>query len=126
MTCTFLSSRRAGKDQLAFFTTDEQTVHGRPDYAPLRLRTDETQSTVVNSVTVRARPFTLTGSSRKGLLTDENGRVTLPALAPSETPLLYYSKEDGSRQVGKNTRVISAAYSRLTVFPSGGSDPGTM
>ena len=51
-------------------------------------------------------------------MTDENGRVTLPALAPRDTSYFITAKKTKQAD-GEEYSVISAAYSRLTVIPAG-------
>ena len=51
-------------------------------------------------------------------MTDENGRVTLPTLAPRDTSYFITAKKTKQAD-GEEYSVISAAYSRLTVIPAG-------
>lgn len=98
---------------LAFFTQTEQTV-SKDQNAVLRLRTANGNQ----YKDCAGASIYIDGELQEGLVTDENGRVTLPALAPSDTPYFITAKKTKQAD-GEEYTVISAAYSRLTVIQAG-------
>ena len=112
----FFIQQRAGKDQLAFFTKDEQTVM-EGQTITLHLRQTDAKYGSKFSDCAGASIY-IDGVKQEGLLTDENGQVTLPALAASETPYFITAKKM-EVSGGEEYTAISAAYSRLTVLPAG-------
>lgn len=112
----FFIQQRAGKDQLAFFTKDEQTVM-EGQAITLHLRQADAKYGDEFSDCAGASIY-IDGVKQEGLLTDENGQVTLPALAASETPYFITAKKM-EVSGGEEYTTISAAYSRLTVLPAG-------
>lgn len=112
----FFIQQRAGKDQLAFFTKDEQTVM-EGQTITLQLRQTDAKYGSKFSDCAGASIY-IDGVKQEGLLTDENGQVTLPALAASETPYFITAKKM-EVSGGEEYTAISAVYSRLTVLPAG-------
>ena len=88
MTCTFFIRQMEGIAQ-AFFTQAEQTVQEGPECgsAPADSETEIRYSDCAGA------SICIDGELQEGLATDENGRVTLPALAPRDTPYFITAKE---------------------------------
>ena len=98
---------------LAFFTQTEQTIQENQN-AVLRLRTANGN----RYTDCAGASIYIDGELQEGLVTDENGRVTLPTLAPRDTSYFITAKKTKQAD-GEEYSVISAAYSRLTVIPAG-------
>ena len=104
---------RQWREAQAFFTQAEQTVQEGQN-AVLRLRIGNG----VQYSDCAGASICIDGKMQEGLATDENGRVTLPALAPRDTPYFITAKETKLVD-GEERTVITAAYSRVTVIPAG-------
>ena len=104
---------RQGREAQVFFTQEEQTILEGQN-AVLRLRIGNG----VQYSDCAGASICIDGELQEGLVTDENGRVTLPALEPSDTP--YFITAKATKLVdGEERTVITAAYSRLTVISTG-------
>lgn len=98
---------------LAFFTQTEQTVR-EDQNAVLRLRTANGNQ----YKDCAGASIYIDGELQEGLVTDENGRVALPALPYRDTPYFITAKKTKLVD-GEDRTVITAAYSRLTVIQAG-------
>ena len=104
---------RQWREAQAFFTQAEQTVQeGQNTVLRLRIGNGVQYSDCAGA------SICIDGKMQEGLATDENGRVTLPALAPRDTPYFITAKETKLVD-GEERTVITAAYSRVTVIPAG-------
>lgn len=101
---------RRKDERLAFFTQAELTAQENQKVI-LRLRTVDG----VRYSACEGASIYIDGELQEGLVTDENGRVTLPTLAPRDTPYFITAKKT-KLEDGKENAVISAAYSRLTII----------
>ncbi|MDD6324529.1 MAG: Ig-like domain-containing protein [Lachnospiraceae bacterium] len=98
---------------LAFFAQTEQTVR-EDQNAVLRLRTANGNQ----YKDCAGASIYIDGELQEGLITDENGRVTLPALPYREAPYFITAKKT-TLVGGEERTAITAAYSRLTVIQAG-------
>ena len=110
----FFVMQDAKKDHLAFFTQTEWTVtEDQP--AILRLRQTDLNFGWHYSDCADAFIY-IDGVKQEGLVTDENGQVTLPALEPRDTPYFITARKTELVD-GTEYTLITAAYSRLRVLP---------
>ena len=86
MNCIFF---RRKDERLAFFTQAELTAQENQKVI-LRLRTVDG----VRYSACEGASIYIDGELQEGLVTDENGRVTLPTLAPRDTPYFITAKKN--------------------------------
>ena len=114
----FIQSKK-GQDKLAFFTEEEQTVtEGQP--IVLRLRQEDDAGRAYSEC--EGASIYIDGIKQENIVTDAEGKVTLPELEAREKPY-FITVEKRINNNGTEITAISAAYANITVVP-GGVDKG--
>ena len=115
----FFIQQKKGQDKLAFFTEEEQTVtEGQP--IVLRLRQEDDAGRAYSNC--EGASIYIDGKKQENIITDAEGKVTLPVLEARETPY-FITAEKQINNNGTESTAISAAYANITVVP-GGVDKG--
>lgn len=113
----FYIQQRKGKDRFAFFTETEETVTQR-ETITLRLRQSNVNGTAFSDCS--GASVYIDGVKQEGLLTDSEGRVTLPALEARDVPYFVTAEKLVETEDGSPATAISAAYANVTVVPASG------
>lgn len=109
----FFIQQKKGQDKLAFFTEEEQTVtEGQP--IVLRLRQEDDAGRAYSNC--EGASIYIDGKKQENIITDAEGKVTLPVLEARETPY-FITAEKQINNNGTESTVISAAYANVTVVP---------
>jgi hypothetical protein len=115
----FFIQQKKGQDKLAFFTEEEQTVtEGQP--ITLRLRQEDDAGRAYSEC--EGASIYIDGIKQENIVTDAEGKVTLPELEAREKPY-FITVEKRINNNGTEITAISAAYANITVVP-GGVDKG--
>lgn len=115
----FFIQQKKGQDKLAFFTEEEQTVtEGQP--IVIRLRQEDDAGRAYSDC--EGASIYIDGIKQENLVTDAEGKVTIPALEARENPY-FITAEKLTNNNGTEITAISAAYANITVVP-GGVDKG--
>lgn len=113
----FYIQQRKGKDRFAFFTETEETVT-QGETITLRLRQSNVYGTAFSDCS--GASVYIDGVKQEGLLTDSEGRVTLPALEARDVPYFVTAEKLVETEDGSLATAISAAYANVTVVPASG------
>lgn len=113
----FYIQQRKGKDRFAFFTETEETVT-QGETITLRLRQGNVYGTAFSDCS--GASVYIDGVKQEGLLTDSEGRVTLPALEARDVPYFVTVEKLVETEDGSLATAISAAYANVTVVPASG------
>ena len=113
----FYIQQRKGKDRFAFFTETEETVT-QGETITLRLRQSNVYGTAFSDCS--GASVYIDGVKQEGLLTDSEGRVTLPALEARDVPYFVTAEKLVETEDGSPATAISAAYANVTVVPASG------
>ena len=109
----FFIQQKNGQDKLAFFTEEEQTVtEGQP--IVLRLRQEDDAGRAYSNC--EGASIYIDGKKQENIITDAEGKVTLPVLEARETPY-FITAEKQINNNGTESTAISAAYANVTVVP---------
>lgn len=112
----FFIQQKNGQDKLAFFTEEEQTVtEGQP--IVLRLRQEDDAGRAYSNC--EGASIYIDGKKQENIITDAEGKVTLPVLEARETPY-FITAEKQINNNGTESTAISAAYANVTVVPDEG------
>lgn len=115
----FFIQQKKDQDKLAFFTEEEQTVtEGQP--IVLRLRQEDDAGRAYSDC--EGASIYIDGIKQENIVTDAEGKVTLPELEARETPY-FITAEKRINNNGTEITAISAAYVNVTVV-SAESDKG--
>ena len=112
----FYIQQTKGTDRLAFFTENEITV-SQSESVDLQLRQSNNSGTSFSSC--EGASIYIDGVKQEDILTDADGKVTLPALEARETPY-FITAEKLIDNDGAKVTAISAAYANVTVVPNDG------
>lgn len=112
----FYIQQTKGTDRLAFFTENEITVSQSESVDP-QLRQSNNSGTSFSSC--EGASIYIDGVKQEDILTDADGKVTLPALEARETPY-FITAEKLIDNDGAKVTAISAAYANVTVVPNDG------
>ena len=112
---SFYIQQRKGVDSCAYFTQKAQTIYSGQD-ATLQLK--ETNDTYIYSNCQGASIY-IDGEKAEGLVTDEQGKVTITGLEPRDTPYFITAEKLEETADGGTATLISAAYSYITVLLDG-------
>ena len=113
----FYIQQRKSQDRLAFFTETEKMVT-QGETVTLRLRQSNVYGTAFSDCSNAS--IYIDGVKQEGLLTDSEGRVTLPALEARDTPYFVTAEKLVETEDGSLATAISAAYANVTVVPASG------
>lgn len=113
----FYIQQRKGKDRFAFFTETEKMVT-QGETVTLRLRQSNVYGTAFSDCSNAS--IYIDGVKQEGLLTDSEGRVTLPALEARDVPYFVTAEKLVETEDGSLATAISAAYANVTVVPASG------
>lgn len=109
----FFIQQKKGQDKLAFFTEEEQTVtEGQP--IVIRLRQEDDAGRAYSDC--EGASIYIDGIKQENLVTDAEGKVTIPALEARENPY-FITAEKLTNNNGTEITAISAAYADITVVP---------
>lgn len=109
----FFIQQKKAQDKLAFFTEEEQTVtEGQP--IVLRLRQEDDAGRAYSNC--EGASIYIDGKKQENIITDAEGKVTLPVLEARETPY-FITAEKQINNNGTESTAISAAYANVTVVP---------
>lgn len=109
----FFIQQKKGQDKLAFFTEEEQTVtEGQP--IVIRLRQEDDAGRAYSGC--EGASIYIDGIKQENLVTDAEGKVTIPALEARENPY-FITAEKLTNNNGTEITAISAAYADITVVP---------
>lgn len=109
----FFIQQKKGQDKLAFFTEEEQTVtEGQP--IVIRLRQEDDAGRAYSDC--EGASIYIDGIKQENLVTDAEGKVTIPALEARESPY-FITAEKLTNNNGTEITAISAAYADITVVP---------
>ena len=112
----FYIQQTKGTDRLAFFTENEITV-SQSEFVDLQLRQSNNSGTSFSSC--EGASIYIDGVKQEDILTDADGKVTLPALEARETPY-FITAEKLIDNDGAKVTAISAVYANVTVVPNDG------
>lgn len=112
----FYIQQTKGTDRLAFFTENEITV-SQSESVELQLRQSNNSGTGFSSC--EGASIYIDGVKQEDILTDADGKVTLPALEARETPY-FITAEKLIDNDGAKVTAISAVYANVTVVPNDG------
>ena len=112
----FYIQQTKGTDRLAFFTENEITV-SQSESVDLQLRQSNNSGNSFSSC--EGASIYIDGVKQEDILTDADGKVTLPALAARETPY-FITAEKLIDNDGAKVTAISAVYANVTVVPNDG------
>ena len=112
----FYIQQTKGTDRLAFFTENEITV-SQSESVELQLRQSNNSGTSFSSC--EGAFIYIDGVKQEDILTDADGKVTLPVLAARETPY-FITAEKLIDNDGAKVTAISAVYANVTVVPNDG------
>lgn len=112
----FYIQQTKGTDQLAFFTENEITV-SQSESVELQLRQSNNSGTGFSSC--EGASIYIDGVKQEDILTDADGKVTLPELEAKETPY-FITVEKLIDNDGAKVTAISAAFANVTVVPDDG------
>ena len=112
----FYIQQTKGTDRLAFFTENEITA-SQGEAVQLQLRQSNNSGTGFSSC--EGASIYIDGVKQEDILTDADGKVTLPALEARETPY-FITAEKLIDNDGAKVTAISAAYANVTVVPNDG------
>lgn len=112
----FYIQQTKGTDRLAFFTENEITV-SQSESVELQLRQSNNSGTGFSSC--EGASIYIDGIKQEDMLTDADGKVTLPALEARETPY-FITAEKLIDNDGVKVTAISAVYANVTVVPNDG------
>lgn len=112
----FYIQQTKGTDRLAFFTENEITV-SQSESVELQLRQSNNSGTSFSSC--EGASIYIDGVKQEDILTDADGKVTLPVLAARETPY-FITAEKLIDNDGAKVTAISAVYANVTVVPNDG------
>ena len=113
----FYIQQRKGKDRFAFFTETEKMVT-QGETVTLRLRQSNVYGTAFSDCSNAS--IYIDGVKQEGLLTDSEGRVTLPALEARDVPYFVTVEKLVETEDGSLATAISAAYANVIVVPASG------
>lgn len=109
----FFIQQKKDQDKLAFFTEEEQTVtEGQP--IVIRLRQEDDAGRAYSDC--EGASIYIDGIKQENLVTDAEGKVTIPALEARENPY-FITAEKLTNNNGTEITAISAAYADITVVP---------
>lgn len=108
----FYIEQRKGVDFYAYFTQKNQKIYSGQDIT-LQLR--ETNDTYIYNNCQGASIY-IDGEKAEGLVTDEQGKVTITGLEPRDTPYFITAEKLEETADGGTVSLISAAYSYITVL----------
>ena len=112
----FYIQQTKGTDRLAFFTENEITV-SQSESVDLQLRQSNNSGTSFSSC--EGASIYIDGVKQEDILTDADGKVTLPVLEARETPY-FITAEKLIDNDGAKVTAISAVYANVTVVPNDG------
>ena len=112
----FYIQQTKGTDRLAFFTENEITA-SQGEAVQLQLRQSNNSGTSFSSC--EGASIYIDGVKQEDILTDADGKVTLPALEARETPY-FITAEKLIDNDGAKVTAISAVYANVTVVPNDG------
>ena len=112
----FYIQQTKGTDRLAFFTENEITV-SQSESVDLQLRQSNNSGTGFSSC--EGASIYIDGVKQEDILTDADGKVTLPVLEARETPY-FITAEKLIDNDGAKVTAISAVYANVTVVPNDG------
>lgn len=111
--CFFIQKRKS-VDSYAYFTRKTQTVFAGQD---ITLQLKETSDAHIYSNCQSASIY-IDGEKAEGLITDEQGKVTISGLESREKPYFITTEKMEETADGDRATLISAAYSYITVIPN--------
>ena len=111
--CFFIQKRKS-VDSYAYFTRKTQTVFAGQD---ITLQLKETSDAHIYSNCQSASIY-IDGEKAEGLITDEQGKVTISGLESREKPYFITAEKMEETADGDRATLISAAYSYITVIPN--------
>lgn len=112
---SFYIQQRKGVDSCTYFTQKAQTIYSGQD---VTLQLKETNDIYIYSNCQGASIY-IDGEKAEGLLTDEQGKVTITGLEPRDTPYFITAEKLEETADGGMATLISAAYSYITVLSDG-------
>lgn len=113
----FYIQQTKGTDRLAFFTENEITA-SQGEAVELQLRQGNSSGSGFSSC--EGASIYIDGEKQEDILTDADGKVTLPALTARETPY-FITAEKLIDNDGAKVTAISAAYANVTIVPNDGN-----
>lgn len=113
----FYIQQTKGTDRLAFFTENEITA-SQGEAVELQLRQGNSSGSGFSSC--EGASIYIDGEKQEDVLTDADGKVTLPALTARETPY-FITAEKLIDNDGAKVTAISAAYANVTIVPNDGN-----
>ena len=112
----FYIQQTKGTDRLAFFTENEITA-SQGEAVQLQLRQSSSSGSSFSNC--EGASIYIDGVKQEDILTDADGKVTLPTLEARETPY-FITAEKLIDNDGAKVTAISAAYANVTVVPDDG------
>ena len=112
----FYIQQTKGTDRLAFFTENEITA-SQGEAVQLQLRQSSSSGSSFSNC--EGASIYIDGVKQEDILTDADGKVTLPTLEARETPY-FITAEKLIDNDGAKVTAISAAYANVTVVPADG------
>ena len=113
----FYIQQTKGTDRLAFFTENEITA-SQGEAVQLQLRQSSSSGSSFSNC--EGASIYIDGVKQEDILTDADGKVTLPALEARETPY-FITAEKLIDNDGAKVTAISAVYANVTVVPNDGN-----
>ena len=112
----FYIQQTKGTDRLAFFTENEITA-SQGEAVQLQLRQSSSSGSSFSNC--EGASIYIDGVKQEDILTDADGKVTLPTLEARETPY-FITAEKLIDNDGAKVTAISAVYANVTVVPNDG------
>ena len=100
------------------FVTETEKMVTQGETVTLRLRQSNVYGTAFSDCSNAS--IYIDGVKQEGLLTDSEGRVTLPALEARDVPYFVTAEKLVETEDGSLATAISAAYANVTVVPASG------
>ena len=113
----FYIQQTKGTDRLAFFTENEITA-SQGEAVQLQLRQSSSSGSSFSNC--EGASIYIDGVKQEDILTDADGKVTLPALTARETPY-FITAEKLIDNDGAKVTAISAVYANVTIVPNDGN-----